>query len=172
MIKETIQVAINEQINAELYSAYLYMAMSACCQSINLAGFANWMEVQAKEEMFHAKKFYDYVISRGGRVRLAQIQAPPGDWKSVEDMFSQTLAHEEIVTSRINALVDLAIKESDHASNAMLQWFVTEQVEEESNANAILEKIKLTAGQGSGLFMIDQELAQRTFVAAEYAPAQ
>ena len=142
MIKKTIEKAINEQINAELYSAYLYMSMAAHFRSINLPGAANWMRVQVQEEMVHATKFYDYVLERGGKV-----------------------------TARINALLDLAIKESDHATAAMLQWFVTEQVEEEANADAVIQKLKLTKGEGSGLFMIDQELAARVFVPPAAAPA-
>jgi ferritin len=171
MIKPSIEEAINKQINAELYSAYLYMSMSANCSAMNLEGFANWFYVQGLEEFMHAKKFYDFLISRNGRVKLAGIAGPPTDWKSAESMFEETYKHEQHVTSLINALVDLSIEESDHATNAMLQWFVTEQVEEESNASSILEKIKLTGSQGSGIFMLDQELAKRVFIAAEYQPA-
>lgn len=171
MIKQSLEEAINQQINAEIYSAYLYMSMSAHCTSINLKGFANWMQVQAQEEFMHAKKFYDYLLNRGGRVKLLTVQGPPVEWKSVQHIFESTYEHEQEVTRRINALVDLAIKESDHATNAMLQWFVTEQVEEEANASEVLERIKLAGGEGSGLFMIDSELGARTFVAAEYTTA-
>jgi ferritin len=164
MIKKTIEKAINQQINAEMYSAYLYMSMSAHFRSINLAGAANWMRVQAQEEMVHATKFYDYLLERGGKVTLTAIEGPETEWKSPLAVFEAGYKHEQKVTSLINALVDLAIKESDHATNAMLQWFVTEQVEEEANADAIIQKLRLTKGEGGGLFMIDQELATRVFV--------
>ena len=163
MIKKSIEKAINEQINAELYSAYLYLSMSAHFRSINLVGAANWMRVQAQEEMVHALRFYDYVLERGGKAALAAIEGPETEWKSPLAVFEAGYKHEQYVTSRINSLVDLAIKESDHATNAMLQWFVTEQVEEEANADAVIQKLKLTKGEGGGLFMIDQELGTRVF---------
>lgn len=163
MINSKIEEAINKQINAEIFSAYLYMSMSACFQSINLAGFAHWMELQSAEEYTHAKKFYNYVLERGGKVKLTAIEAPQTEWKSAEDVFEETLKHEQHVTSLINNLVDLAIQEKDHATNNMLQWFVAEQVEEESTADDILQQIKLVGTDGSGLYLIDKELAQRAF---------
>ena len=168
MINKKMEKALNDQINAELYSAYLYMAMASHFKSINLDGFANWFSVQAYEEFFHAKKFYDFVLERGGKVMLFPIEGPPKEWQSADKAFEDAYKHEQYITGRINDLVDLAILEKDHASNTMLQWFVTEQVEEEANASGILEKLRLAGNQGSGLFLIDRELAARVFNAQEY----
>ena len=163
MIKEKVQKALNEQIKWEFYSAYLYLSMAAYFESVNLPGFANWMKVQAQEELSHAMKFFDYVNGRGGRVTLADVEAPPADWDSPLAVFEATHEHEQVVTGRINALVDLAAAESDHATNQMLQWFVTEQVEEEASADEMVQKLKLVGKEGGGLFMLDRELAQRVF---------
>ena len=164
MIKDTILEALNKQINAELYSAYLYLSMSAYFESINLKGFANWMMVQAKEEVTHAMRIYDYVVERGGRVKLTAIEQPPTEWKSPLDAFEAAYNHEVKVTQMINELVDLALKEKDHATYNMLQWFVNEQVEEEASADEIVQKLKLVGNERSALFMVDRELAQRKFV--------
>ena len=161
MISKKVQDAINGQVNAELYSSYLYLAMEAYFQSLNLPGFANWMRVQTQEEMFHAMKMYDFVNSRGGRVMLEAIAKPPGEWKSPLAVFEAGYKHEQKVTGLINDLVDLAIKERDHATNSFLQWFVTEQVEEESSAQKVLQSLKLVGKDGAGLLMLDRELAQR-----------
>jgi ferritin len=163
MLKESMLKALNQQINAEAYSAYLYKSMQAYFLSINLPGFAQWMSIQTLEEMNHANIFYRFIAERGGRVKLAAIDAPKIEWASPLNIFEDTLAHEQHVTELINGLVDLAIKENDHASNNFLQWFVKEQVEEEANVDAILQKLRLTKGEGAGLFMIDQELGQRVF---------
>lgn len=163
MIKKTLEKAINSQITAEFYSAYLYLSMSAWFAERNLPGFANWTRVQFQEEQFHALKFYDYLLQRQGIVKLAAIDAPPVEWKSPLDVFEQIYKHEIKVTGLINNLMDLAIKESDHACAMMLQWFVNEQVEEESNADAIVQKLKLVQDNPTALFMIDQELAARVF---------
>ncbi len=163
MISAKMQDALNEQVNAEYYSSYLYLAMAAHCEAINLKGFANWFRVQTQEEMVHALKIFDFVLERGGRVELKPIEGPPTQWDSPVAIFEATLEHERHVTSRINKLVDLAIAESDHATNAFLQWFVSEQVEEEASVDDVLQKLKLTAGAPGGLFLLDQELAQRTF---------
>jgi ferritin len=168
MISKKIQDAINNQINAELYSAYLYLSMSAYFQDNNLPGFAKWMEVQAGEEYFHAKKFYDYLVERGGRVLLKPIDGPDTEWKSTQDVFEATYKHEQKVTGLINDIMNLAIEEKDHATSIMLQWFVSEQVEEEASASELLERIKLIGGSGNGLFMMDRELGQRTLDVAEY----
>ncbi|HAA03803.1 MAG TPA: ferritin, partial [Syntrophobacteraceae bacterium] len=138
-------------------------SMGAYFQDLNLRGFAQWMKVQALEELTHATKFYGYVNDRGGRVILAAIDAPPSSWESPLTVFEDVLAHEQKVTGLINKLVDLAIKEKDHATNTFLQWFVTEQVEEEASANEVLQKLKLMGDAQGGLFMLDQELAQRLF---------
>ena len=164
MISENMIDALNGQINKEIYSAYLYMSMSAGSTYAGLNGFANWFMVQYQEEMTHAMKIYTYVNDQGAQVKLAAIAQPPIDFDSALDMFEKTLGHEEFVTKSINELVDLAIKENDHATNIFLQWFVTEQIEEESNDNEIIAKLKLVGGEGNGLFMLDKELAQRVFV--------
>ncbi len=163
MIKENMQKAINQQINAEMYSAYLYLSMSAYFESINLKGFANWMKAQAQEEMVHAMKFYDYINERGGRVLLTAIEAPPTQWDSSLAVFEYTYKHEQKVTGLINDLVNLAISEADHATTNFLQWFVAEQVEEEASADEVVQKLKLAGDRGGGLFMLDQELGQRVF---------
>ena len=163
MIKEKIQDALNEQINAELYSSYLYLSMSAYFESINLKGCANWMRVQTQEELVHAMKFYDYLIERGGKVVLSSIESPPTEWPSPLAIFEQAYQHEQKVTGLINGLVDLAIAEKDHATNNFLQWFVSEQVEEEASADEVVQKIKLMGDAHGVIFMLDRELAQRVF---------
>ncbi|HID43577.1 MAG TPA: ferritin [Archaeoglobaceae archaeon] len=164
MLSERVLESLNRQLNAELYSAYLYLSMSAYFESINLKGFANWMRIQAKEELTHAMRFYDYISERGGRIKLMAIEEPPFEWKSPLDAFEAVYNHEVKVTGMINNLVDTAIEEKDHATYNMLQWFVAEQVEEEASADEIVQKLRLVGNEGSGLFMIDQELAKRTFV--------
>jgi ferritin len=164
MIHEEMEKAINEQINAELYSAYLYLSMSAYFESISLKGFAKWMRIQTMEEQTHAKRFYDYLIDRGGRVVLSEIKAPPVQWDSPLAAFEHVLAHEQHVTSLINNLVDLSIKLKDHATNSFLKWFVDEQVEEESSADEIIQSLRLNENNPGGLFLIDKDLAQRTFI--------
>ena len=161
MLSEKMQEAINNQINAELYSSYLYLSMASYYNSIDLAGFAHWMHCQAKEELFHAMKMYKYVIERGGRVLMQPIQVPETAWESPTGPFEQAFQHEIKVTGLINDLVNLAIEEKDHATNNFLQWYVKEQVEEEASANEVVQKLKLTGGQGNGLFMLDNELGQR-----------
>jgi ferritin len=165
MLSKKMQEALNSQINAEYYSSYLYLSMSAHCKAINLEGFASWLRVQAQEEMVHAMKFFDFILERGGRVSLTALEGPPTEWASPTAIFEATLKHERYVTDRINKLVDLALAESDHATNAFLQWFVNEQVEEEASADAVLRKLVLMADAPGGLFMLDQQLGQRTFTA-------
>jgi ferritin len=164
MINDKMQTAINKQINAELYSAYLYISMSAQFQAMNLKGFANWMRIQSLEEFTHADKFYNFLIDRGGRVILNSIEGPPTKWASPLAIFQDAYKHEQKVTGLINALVNLAIKEKDHAAHSFLQWFVNEQVEEEANADSIAQQLKLVGKNGQGLLMLDRELAQRVFV--------
>jgi ferritin len=153
--------ALNEQINAELYSAYLYQAMAAQFEADNLRGFAHWMDVQAREEQNHARKIYDFLVDRGGRVVLKSIAAPPAEWKSALMAFEDSYAHEQKVTGLIHRLVDLARAENDHAAEVFLAWFVTEQVEEEANASQIVEKLKMIKDQPQGLLMLDAQLAGR-----------
>lgn len=164
MLSKKIEAALNDQINKEQYSAYLYMAMAAYCKSINLDGFANWVSVQAQEEMFHLNRFITHVNDRRGRVILEAIAKPPYDWKSPAAMFDAILHHELLVTESINDLVALAIDEKDAATHQFLQWFVTEQVEEEANVDRVIQRMKLVEGYPGGLFLIDNELATRVFV--------
>jgi len=156
-----MQPALNEQLNAELYSSYLYLSMSSYFKSVNLEGFANWMHVQAQEELVHAMKFYDFVLQRGGKVVLKEVKAPPTDWASPLNVFENALEHEQKVTGLINQLVGLALVENDHATHIFLQWFVTEQIEEEENADYVVRQLKFMDGAKGGLFMMDRELAKR-----------
>ena len=162
MLTEKMQTALNGQLNAELYSSYLYLSMNAYFKSINLDGFANWMYYQAQEELEHSMKFYDFIIQRGGKVQLKQIEAPPTEWDGPLAVFEATLAHEQKVTGLINDLVEIAHEERDHATNIFLQWFVSEQVEEEESVGGVLEQLKLMGDAKGGLFMIDRELAKRS----------
>ena len=161
MIGKKMLDALNEQINAELYSAYMYQAMAAYFEAGNLRGFAHWMELQAKEEQGHAKKMYDFLVDRGGRVALKAIAAPPAEWKSALAVFEDTYAHEQKVTGLIHKLVDLAGAEKDHAATVFLAWFVTEQVEEEAHASEIVEKLKMIKEHPQGLLMLDAHLGPR-----------
>ena len=174
MLNARIEEAINDQIKWEFYSAYLYLSMSTWYESTGLRGFANWERVQFQEEQAHALKFLDYVIARGGRVILQQVDAPQAEWESPRRGFEHQLEHEQLVTSKINNLVNLAIEEKDHATYNMLQWFVNEQVEEEANATEILDKLRMIEeGGGSGmLYMLDKELQARVFTppATEKSP--
>ncbi len=161
MVNEKVQKSLNEQLNAELYSSYEYLAMAAYFESENLSGFARWMQLQSQEEYGHAMKFYNYLLQAGGKINLSQIAAPKVGWKSAEEVFKDTYEHEQKVTKAIYALVDLAISEKDHATNIFLEWFVTEQVEEEASALKILDRIKLIGDNNSGLLFLDHELGQR-----------
>ncbi len=156
--------ALNEQIKNEFYSSYMYLAMSAYFADLGLPGFANWMRVQAREEVTHATKMYDYLLSRGGKIVLKAIDAPPASWKGPLEAMQAGLAHEKFVTKCLNDLTDLAIKEKDHASQIFLSWYVTEQVEEEQNFGDLVNALKLIKGEGQGLLMLDRELAGRAFV--------
>ncbi|MGD0127748.1 MAG: ferritin [Terriglobia bacterium] len=161
MISSTMQEAMNQQVNAELYSAYLYLAMAANFEEGNLHGMAHWMQIQAKEEAGHALKFFKHIVDRGGRVTLSAVAAPPAKWDSPHAVFDQVYKHERDVSGLIDKLVDLAAAEKDHASSAFLQWFVTEQVEEEANASDIQHQLKMIGESKQGLFMLDRHLAQR-----------
>jgi len=161
MLSKTMEEALNRQVNRELYSSYLYLAMSAWFESINFKGSAAWMMVQSNEERVHAMKIYDYIIARQGKVVLEPIEAPKAKWTSCGKVFDEVYAHEQKVTGMIHALVDLAIREKDHATFEMLQWFVKEQVEEEANAFQIIEKIKVVGDVPGHLFCLDHELGKR-----------
>ena len=164
MLNDKVSKGLNRQINREMYSAYLYLSMASYASSIGLNGFANWFNVQVKEELSHADKMYDYMIQQGAKVILEDIEKPKQDFKSALELFETTLGHEQKVTAMINNLVDIADKEKDHASAIFLQWFVTEQIEEEENVNDILQKLRLIGKDGNGLFMLDNQLATRVFV--------
>ncbi len=165
MINEKMAKALNEQINKEFYSSYLYLQMAAYFEDMGLKGFANWMRVQAQEENSHAHKFYDYLVDRGGKVILEAIEKPNNDFKSVLDVFEKTLEHEIYVTSLINNLMDVAEEVKDRASLSFLKWFIDEQVEEESNCEDIIAQLKIVDCSGDALFMMDREMAQRVYVA-------
>lgn len=160
-IKDKVTKAINKQINAELYSSYLYLGMAAYFEAKNWSGFGHWMRVQAKEENAHAMKFFDYVLERGGEVVLEDIKAEEADWKTPLDVFESVYAHELKVTALINGLLKIARQEDDIATESMLKWFIDEQVEEEAHAKQIVEKLKLVKDNANGLLMLDHELGER-----------
>lgn len=165
MINEKMQKAFNDQINKELYSEYLYLAMQAYFERLNLKGFVNWFTVQVQEEHAHAMGMYNYVHERGGEVELEAIDKPKHDWASPLDCFENVLEHEEFVTSRINALMDVAEEVKDRAALSFLDWYLKEQVEEEANVGGVLATLKLIGDDKKALLMLDKELAARTFVA-------
>ena len=166
MFNKKIETAINDQINAELWSVYLYLSMSAYCYDNGYNGVANWYQVQFKEEQDHAMILFNYVISRGGRVTLKPIEAVPTQWDSLLNSFEETLKHERIVTGLINDLYTLALQESDYATQSMLKWFIDEQVEEEETALDIINNLKMIKDNGYGLYMLDKELSGRTYKTA------
>lgn len=160
-INKNVEKAINEQINAEFYSSYLYLSMAAYFNSLNLKGFGSWFELQAKEEIEHAMKFYNFVIERGGNITLKQIDAPKTEFKSVLEACEDAYNHELKVTSLINKLLEVAQAEKDYASVNFLQWYVNEQVEEEANTSEIVEWVKMTEGKKSSLMMVDHNMSKR-----------
>lgn len=161
MIKESIQEALNKQINEELYSSYLYLAMSAYFEAQDLPGMGSWMRVQAQEELLHVGKFYTYICDRDGRVNLASISGPPSEWASPLEAFQGAYEHECKISRLVGNLVELAKKEGDHSTDNFLQWFVSEQVEEEATAKSIVGQLRLIGDNGYGLYAVDQELANR-----------
>ncbi len=161
MLSPKIEKAFNDHLNAELFSSYLYLSMAAHFESCNFRGMAQWMHIQAQEELAHALKFQDHILERGGRVTLLPITGPTTEWKSPLAAFQDAVEHERMVTGLINDLVDLAIGERDHASAAFLQWFVTEQVEEEATAQEVAGKLELAGDQADALLMLDAELGKR-----------
>jgi ferritin len=163
MISKKVEQALNGQMNAEFYSAYLYLSMAAYFDSVDLGGFANWMQVQFQEELSHGMKFFNHICERGGKVDLKAIEGPPTEWDSPLGAFQSTLEHEQKVTGLINELVFLARGEKDNATEIFLQWFVNEQVEEEDNASTILGQLKLIKDSPQALFMMDKEMGQRVF---------
>jgi ferritin len=161
MLSKAMQDAISQQINAEISSAYLYLSMSAYCAAGNRPGSAHWMRVQWQEELSHAMKLFDYVNDRGGRAVLKAVAQPPTEFKSLLDVFQQVLDHERAVTGMINHLYEAAVKENDYPTQILLQWFITEQVEEEKNATEIIEQLKMIGDQGAAVIMLDRHLAMR-----------
>lgn len=161
MISKAMQDAINEQIKNEFYSAYMYLSMAAYFENKNLPGFAKWLRVQFKEEQVHALKFYDYLIERSGRVDLLAIPQPPCEWESSLEAFQKVLEHEQKVTGMIHKLYELAHKEKDYATQVELQWFITEQVEEEKNAADIIEQLLLIDARSTAVLMLDHQLGKR-----------
>jgi ferritin len=165
MISKQMAEALNDHLNKELYSAYLYMSMSSHSHHIGLKGFANWFDIQVQEELLHVQRAYGYLLDQGTKVILEAIDKPPTEFKSAVDLFETTLNHEKQVTARINELVGLANKENDYATSNMLQWFVGEQVEEETSVGDIIQRLKLVGNDGTGLLMIDKELSARILMA-------
>ena len=161
MIKESVEKSINDQINAELYSAYLYLSMAADFADKGYEGMEQWMRAQAREEKEHAMRFFDYLQERGGRVELEAIEKPKEEWESPLEAFEEALEHEKYVTERINEMADLAEKEKDRATLNMLQWFIDEQVEEEDSTETIVNKLKMVEDSSSGLMMLDSKLGER-----------
>jgi ferritin len=162
MLKEKVETALNNQIKEELYSSYLYLSMAAFFENQNFSGFSNWMRIQAQEEYGHAMKIYNYILERGGNVKLQKIDAPKGTWQNQLEAFEDTLKHEQKVSKSIYDLVELSFAEKDHATNTFLHWFVNEQVEEESTALKIVERVKLTGDNKGALFILDRELGMRS----------
>lgn len=161
MIGKAMQDAINEQINKELYSSYLYLSMAAYFEDKNLPGFSKWMHMQEGEEREHAMKLYEFLVDRGGRVALKAIAAPESDWKSALELFKQVASHEAAVTASIHSLYEVALKEKDYAAQVMLQWFISEQVEEEKNATEIVAQLELVEARGTAIMMLDHRLGKR-----------
>lgn len=172
MLSNKIQDALNAQINAEMWSAYLYLSMAMYCEEQGRSGVANWYRVQFKEEQAHAEVLMNYVNQRGGRVILKAIDEVPTSWDSVLDTFKHTLEHEQKVTSLINNIYALAEQEHDYATRDRLNWFVSEQVEEEDNAAKLIDKFTLVSNDGMGVYMLDQELGARTYVAPSVLTAE
>ena len=156
-----MQDALNKQINEELGSSYIYLAMQAFFDKLGLEVFSKWMQTQVQEEIFHATNFYQHIVQRGGDVELFEIKKPEGNWQTVLDAFNDALKHEQHITKCINDLVDLAESEKDHATRSFLQWFVDEQVEEEDNVGGVVDKLKMAKDNSNSLLMLDKELAQR-----------
>jgi ferritin len=162
MISKAMQAAINEQINKELYSSYLYLSMAAYFENKNLPGFAKWMHIQSDEERGHGMKLYGHLVDRNGRVALKAIAAPGTEWKSNLEAFKEVQVHEEEVTASINSLYELALKEKDYPMQVLLQWFINEQVEEEKNATDIVQQLELIDAHGTAVLMLDHQLGKRS----------
>ena len=164
MISKEVESALNNQLNFELFSSYVYWSMSACLERLGLPGCANWMRIQTQEELTHADRFYRHLIERGAMVTLAPIEGPQTEWPNVLAAFENALDHERQVTARINDIMTLALEQKDHATANFLQWFIAEQVEEEASVDEIVQKLKLAVDAKGALFVLDQDLASRAFV--------
>lgn len=172
MIDPTLLQALNGHINAEMYSSYLYLSMAAYFDEDNLTGFSNWMKIQVQEEMMHAVKIYDFINDKGGKVVLTAIDKPDSHWDSPVAVIQALCDHEAKVTGLINDLMDLAIEKRDHATQVFLQWFITEQVEEEASGADLLDKVKRVVDHPQGLYMLDKELSTRTFTPPQSASGE
>jgi len=161
MLTKKLLDALNKQINEEYYSSYIYQAMVGYFEDLNLDGCAHWMRMQAQEEHMHGNKIFDYMVERGGRIELFEIAKPPMEWDSPRAAFEAALEHEQYMTANVSALADLAIEEKDHATNNLMQWYVSEQVEEEAQVDDILKKLDMMGDSGTGLFLMDRELLKR-----------
>ncbi len=170
-ISDKMQDALNGQVTAEMYSTNLYLAMSAYFESLDLAGFAHWMRVQAKEEDLHVQKLFDYITERGGRVVIGAVKAPPVEWGSPLEAFESTLEHEQEVSAKVFKLVEVAQQEGDRFTESFLRWFVDEQVEEEASVDRVVKSVRLGDGQPVAMLMLDRELATRPAAPAVPAPA-
>ena len=166
MLKKKIEEALNAQINAEMWSAYLYLSMAAYCHAEGQPGMGKWFEVQFKEEQDHAKILFNYVISRSGKVALHPIEAVPTEWESILNVFESSLRHEQTITESINKLFALTSEENDYATQSMLKWFIDEQVEEEETVKTIIDNLKMIKDNGYGIYMIDKELGSRAYTEA------
>lgn len=164
MLSESLLDALNDQVNFEFYSSYTYLAMASYAESVDLSGVANFFRVQAKEELAHAMKFYDYIFQKGGTVKLDAIEKPKADYNNIIEVFETGFEHEQLVTSKIYNLTDIATVEREHATISLLKWFIDEQVEEENNFQTILKKVRRLEGNPTGMYMLDDELAKRVFV--------
>ncbi len=169
MIQKNVEEALNAQITAEMWSANLYLSMSAYFSANGLPGFASWMKVQYLEEKDHALKFFDYIVSRSGKAKISAIDSVDTEWNSPLSAFEETLKHEQHVTSLINNLMEIAIKEKDHATQSMLKWYIDEQVEEEDTVQTILDGLRMIKDNGYGLYMLDKEVGTRTYTPAPTA---
>ncbi len=170
MISGKMSESLNKHMNFELQSAHLYLSMSSSANEMGLKGAANWFMVQYREEMIHFMKFYTYLVDQGTNITLLASKAVPNNYKSLLELMQKTLAHEQVITSCINELSEQAVKEKDHATQIFLQWFVTEQIEEENNDRDLLAKLKLVGDNGHGILMIDAEMAQRVFIVPPGSP--
>ena len=164
MLSKNLLNELNEQVNFEFYSSYIYLAMAGYCESIDLVGVGNFFRVQAKEELDHAMKLYDYVYQKNGHIELKAIEKPEADYDGIINVFERAYEHEQLVTRKIYALADIAHEEREHATMSLLKWFIDEQVEEENNFNNLLRKIRRVEDNPAGLYLMDDELAKRVYI--------